>query len=83
MTSNIGSKAIAKGRSKSKPFGFVHDDEDESTSYDGMKSLVVEEVKKYFRPELLNRMDEIVVFHALEKPQVHLFSFASVDCPVC
>lgn len=69
MTSNVGSAAIAKGRQNS--FGFFTD-EDESASYVGLKALVMEELKAYFRPELLNRIDEVVVFRPLEKPQVWL-----------
>ncbi|PIN26706.1 hypothetical protein CDL12_00532 [Handroanthus impetiginosus] len=68
MTSNVGSAAIAKGRHN---FGFLFsDDDDNSASYAGMKSLVMEELKGYFRPELLNRIDEVVVFRPLEKPQM-------------
>ncbi|XP_021905557.1 chaperone protein ClpD, chloroplastic isoform X1 [Carica papaya] len=67
MTSNVGSSAIAKGRRGA--IGFLLAD-DESTSYAGMKALVVEELKTYFRPELLNRIDEIVVFQSLEKTQM-------------
>lgn len=69
MTSNVGSAAIAKGRHNS--IGFLIAD-DESTSYAGLKTLVMEELKAYFRPELLNRIDEVVVFRALEKTQVCL-----------
>ncbi|XP_047316906.1 chaperone protein ClpD, chloroplastic isoform X2 [Impatiens glandulifera] len=67
MTSNVGSAAIAKGRHKS--IGFMLEN-DESTSYSGMKALLIEELKNYFRPELLNRIDEIVVFRPLEQNQV-------------
>ncbi|XWS51538.1 hypothetical protein CRYUN_Cryun12cG0184700 [Craigia yunnanensis] len=67
MTSNVGSSAIAKGRRGS--IGFLLED-DESTSYAGMKALVMEELKAYFRPELLNRIDEVVVFRSLEKAQM-------------
>ncbi|KAL6957451.1 hypothetical protein U1Q18_046448 [Sarracenia purpurea var. burkii] len=67
MTSNVGSTAIAKGRHNS--FGFLTAD-DESTSYAGLKALVMEELKAYFRPELLNRIDEVVVFRTLEKTQM-------------
>ncbi|KAG8379623.1 hypothetical protein BUALT_Bualt07G0108000 [Buddleja alternifolia] len=67
MTSNLGSAAIAKGRGNS--FGFFTA-EDDSTSYAGMKALLMEELKGYFRPELLNRIDEVVVFRPLEKPQM-------------
>ncbi|KAF6163771.1 hypothetical protein GIB67_012130 [Kingdonia uniflora] len=67
MTSNIGSTAIAKG--KRSGFGFVFE-EDEPSSYSGMKTLVMEELKAYFRPELLNRIDEVVVFRPLEMTQM-------------
>ncbi|AED96029.1 Chaperone protein ClpD [Arabidopsis thaliana] len=68
MTSNVGSLAIAKGRHGS--IGFILDDDEEAASYTGMKALVVEELKNYFRPELLNRIDEIVIFRQLEKAQM-------------
>ena len=67
MTSNVGSTIIAKGRQSS--IGFVLTD-GESSSYAGIKATVMEELKSYFRPELLNRIDEVVVFHPLEKSQV-------------
>lgn len=67
MTSNVGSSAIAKGRHNSIGF-FISDDK--PTSYNGLKSMVIEELRTYFRPELLNRIDEVVVFHPLEKPQL-------------
>ncbi|KAJ6875950.1 chaperone protein ClpD [Populus alba x Populus x berolinensis] len=66
MTSNVGSTAIAKGGRVS--IGFMIAD-DENSSYAAIKSLVLEELKGYFRPELLNRIDEVVVFHPLEKAQ--------------
>jgi len=68
MTSNVGSTAISKGR---KSIGFMIADDGDSSSYAGMKALVTEELKAYFRPELLNRIDEIVIFRSLEKPQMH------------
>lgn len=66
MTSNVGSSAIAKGRSS---IGFLIED-NETATYAGMKGLVMEELKAYFRPELLNRIDEVVVFQPLQKSQV-------------
>ncbi|XP_048598658.1 chaperone protein ClpD, chloroplastic-like [Brassica napus] len=68
MTSNVGSSAIAKGRHGS--IGFILDDDEDEASYAGMKAMVVEELKNYFRPELLNRIDEIVIFRQLEKAQM-------------
>ena len=73
MTSNVGSSAISKGRRGSIGFLLA----DEPSSYSGMKAIVAEELKAYFRPELLNRIDEVVVFRSLEKPQVCTFHFHS------
>ncbi|CAA0816512.1 Chaperone protein ClpD- chloroplastic [Striga hermonthica] len=73
MTSNVWSAGIAKRRGNI--FGFfpnrdTDSDEDESNSYSRMKARVMEKLKRYFRPELLNRIDEVVVFRPLEKPQM-------------
>uniref|UniRef100_A0A1D1YXZ2 Chaperone protein ClpD2, chloroplastic n=1 Tax=Anthurium amnicola TaxID=1678845 RepID=A0A1D1YXZ2_9ARAE len=67
MTSNVGSTAISKGR---RSIGFMISDDSDLSSYVGMKALVMEELKAYFRPELLNRIDEVVVFRPLEKTQM-------------
>jgi len=68
MTSNIGSQVIEKGGSG---MGFDTSIEDEATTrYNNIRSLVQEEMKQYFRPELLNRLDEIIVFRQLTKPEV-------------
>jgi ATP-dependent Clp protease ATP-binding subunit ClpC len=68
MTSNIGSKVIEKG-SNTLGFDFSTDDPNES-QYNRIKSLVNEELKQYFRPEFLNRLDEIIVFRQLTKDEV-------------
>jgi ATP-dependent Clp protease ATP-binding subunit ClpC len=65
MTSNIGSAQISKNQS----LGFSIGDES-GLSYDDMKDRVMGELKKVFRPELLNRIDEIIVFHKLEKAEI-------------
>ena len=62
MTSNAGAKAIIEP----KKLGFVSK-EDESGDYKKMKDNVMDEVKQLFRPEFLNRIDEIIVFHALNE----------------
>jgi ATP-dependent Clp protease ATP-binding subunit ClpC len=68
MTSNIGSRVIEKGGSG---MGFDTSDTDElTTRYNNIRSLVQEEMKQYFRPELLNRLDEIIVFRQLNKDEV-------------
>ncbi|WP_460660681.1 ATP-dependent Clp protease ATP-binding subunit [Kribbella swartbergensis] len=58
MTTNLGTKDIAKAVS----LGFSQAN-DTATSYEKMKAKVTEELKQHFRPEFLNRVDEIVVFH--------------------
>jgi ATP-dependent Clp protease ATP-binding subunit ClpC len=65
MTSNLGAAQI----SKNTGFGFTVGDES-GLSYDEMKSRVMGELKKVFRPELLNRIDEIIVFHKLSKEEI-------------
>lgn len=60
MTSNAGAKAIVEP----KKLGFAAK-EDPQDDYKKMKSNVMDEVKQLFRPEFLNRIDEIIVFHAL------------------
>ncbi len=66
MTSNLGGEFI--NRSK-RSLGFAAH-EDEKAQYEEIKNLVMSEVKKTFRPEFLNRLDEIVVFHPLGKNHV-------------
>ena len=68
MTSNIGSKVIEKG-ANTLGFDFATEDPNES-QYNRLKSLVNEELKQYFRPEFLNRLDEIIVFRQLTKDEV-------------
>jgi len=63
MTSNIGSQYI-----EALPIGASQHEQD--ALYDKMKERVTEELRKYFRPELLNRIDETIVFHALNQPQI-------------
>jgi ATP-dependent Clp protease ATP-binding subunit ClpC len=66
MTSNVGSTSISDGR---RSIGFSTDDT-ESSTYVAMKSIVMEELEGFFGPELLNRIDEMVVFRPLEKTQM-------------
>ncbi|MFM7696121.1 MAG: ATP-dependent Clp protease ATP-binding subunit, partial [Vulcanococcus sp.] len=68
MTSNIGSKVIEKGGGG---LGFEFGGGDvEETNYNRIRSLVNEELKQYFRPEFLNRLDEIIVFRQLSRDEV-------------
>jgi ATP-dependent Clp protease ATP-binding subunit ClpC len=67
MTSNIGSKVIEKGGGS---LGFEFNTNDEDANYNRIRNLVNEELKQYFRPEFLNRVDEIIVFRQLTKDEV-------------
>jgi ATP-dependent Clp protease ATP-binding subunit ClpC len=67
MTSNIGSKAIEKG---STGLGFALAENNSEAEYSRIKELVNQDLKQYFRPEFLNRLDEIIVFRQLTKPEV-------------
>ena len=73
MTSNAGAKSIIEP----KKLGFIVN-EDEAADYKKMKSNVMEEVKQLFRPEFLNRIDEIIVFHALNKE--HMKKITGLMC---
>ena len=70
MTSNIGSDLIRQDRM----LGFslnVESAEKGKAHYERMKTNVLDEIKRFFRPEFLNRIDETVVFHALSKEHIH------------
>jgi ATP-dependent Clp protease ATP-binding subunit ClpC len=65
MTSNVGARSIISP----KKLGF-NNSNDSNRSYDDMKSSVMEEVKHTFKPEFLNRIDDIIVFHVLDSEAV-------------
>ena len=65
MTTNLGSRDISKGVG----LGFSMGDDLEG-SYDRMKLKVNEELKQHFRPEFLNRLDDVIVFHQLTRPEI-------------
>jgi len=67
MTSNIGSKVIEKGGSG---LGFEFSADQDEAQYNRIKELVNQELKNYFRPEFINRLDEIIVFRQLTRPEV-------------
>jgi ATP-dependent Clp protease ATP-binding subunit ClpC len=67
MTSNIGSKVIEKGGGG---LGFQFGEDEAEATYNRIKMLVNEELKSYFRPEFLNRLDEIIVFTQLKRDEV-------------
>ncbi|MFP3915599.1 MAG: AAA family ATPase, partial [Actinomycetota bacterium] len=65
MTSNLGTRDLHK-----KSVGFQV--EDEEMSYEKMKERVTDELKRHFRPEFLNRLDEVIVFHELTTEEIKL-----------
>jgi ATP-dependent Clp protease ATP-binding subunit ClpC len=65
MTSNLGTRDISKGFN----LGFQKDN-DTQGAYERMKNKVQEELKQHFRPEFLNRIDDIVVFHQLTQEEI-------------
>jgi len=65
MTSNLGTRDIGKGFN----LGFQKDN-DKAGAYEQMKTKVQEELKQHFRPEFLNRIDDIVVFHQLSRDEI-------------
>jgi ATP-dependent Clp protease ATP-binding subunit ClpC len=72
MTSNVGARLITEP----KRLGFGSGNEDKARDYKDMKDNVMGELKRTFRPEFLNRIDEIIVFHPLE--QEHLIKIVSI-----
>ncbi|MDA0735071.1 MAG: ATP-dependent Clp protease ATP-binding subunit [Chloroflexi bacterium] len=69
MTSNLGSDLIKRDTT----MGFAVKSDDAQTiahAYDRMKEKVMDEVKRFFRPEFLNRLDATIVFHQLDQPQI-------------
>jgi ATP-dependent Clp protease ATP-binding subunit ClpC len=66
MTSNVG----ARGIENPSPFGFSVSDNDEKARYEKMKDTVMDEMKKTFRPEFLNRLDDMIIFHQLTRKEI-------------
>ena len=74
MTSNVGARSIINP----KKLGFV-DDDNKERNYEDMKKMVMEEVKKLFRPEFLNRIDDIIVFHPLDNDDIQKITKLMLD----
>lgn len=66
MTSNVGANLIER----SAGIGFQASVEDSENNYQKMKEKVLDELKRTFRPEFLNRIDEVIVFHALNREEI-------------
>ncbi len=65
MTTNLGSRDVSKGQT----LGFAPENDDES-AYERMKAKVQQELKQHFRPEFLNRIDDVIVFHQLTEAEI-------------
>lgn len=72
MTSNVGAHTIRR----QKTLGFASVEDPKASAYNKMKDNIMEELKKAFRPEFLNRIDEVIVFHQLE--DIHLREIISI-----
>jgi len=68
MTSNVGAHSIKK--QKSMGFSAGNDLDEKMNAYEKMKDNIMEQLNKTFRPEFLNRLDEVIVFHSLDKPEI-------------
>jgi ATP-dependent Clp protease ATP-binding subunit ClpC len=89
MTSNVGARLITEP----KRLGFAAASNEKARTYEDMKSNVMGELKKTFRPEFLNRVDEIIVFHPLDEEHINLrrytvklvckFVSLYLNCSVC
>jgi len=66
MTSNIGAQEIARNT----PLGFAVSDDETGITYEDMKNRIMGELKKAFRPEFLNRIDDVIVFHKLQREEI-------------
>ncbi|MGF7058362.1 ATP-dependent Clp protease ATP-binding subunit [Brassicibacter mesophilus] len=67
MTSNVGATTIKK----QKTLGFAAPKDHEKAEYEKMKDNISDELKRTFRPEFLNRIDEVIVFHPLREEQIN------------
>jgi ATP-dependent Clp protease ATP-binding subunit ClpC len=65
MTTNLGSRDVSKGQT----LGFAPENDDDS-AYERMKAKVQQELKQHFRPEFLNRIDDVIVFHQLTESEI-------------
>lgn len=78
MTSNIGARLITE-KSRALGFGGAGSDDADTADYEKIKESVLGELKKEFRPELLNRIDEIIVFHKLSQEDIQHITRMMLD----
>ena len=72
-TSNLGTEALSPDK---RPIGFI---QSATPSYQEARDLVLHEVKRFFKPEFLNRLDDVIVFHYLEPAEVRRIATIFVD----
>ena len=77
MTSNIGARLITA--QKGQKLGFATSDDNGERSYEQIKSDVLGELKKHFRPEFLNRIDDMIVFHQLGEDEIKKIASLMLD----
>ena len=77
MTSNVGARDIS-GK-KSLGFGTSLDESTQTMETEDMKDRIMEELKNTFQPEFLNRLDDTIVFHSLEKKHIHDITVKMLD----
>lgn len=66
MTSNVGASSFKQMKS----LGFQGSDDEEKNNYEQMKERVMDDLKRTFRPEFINRIDDVIVFHPLDKKEI-------------
>jgi ATP-dependent Clp protease ATP-binding subunit ClpC len=70
LTSNVGAVEVKEERTGMYGFGASQKDHTSEQAYEGMKERVTNALKEKFRPEFLNRLDDVIVFHPLSKGEV-------------
>ena len=76
MTSNVGAKTITGG---GRRLGFSGREDSSEARYESIRDQVMEEVKHVFRPELINRMDDVIVFRPLEREEIRTIAAGMLD----
>lgn len=76
MTSNVGARLITE---KQKSLGFIQDEDSDNSEQKDIKELVMGELKNVFRPEFLNRVDDIIVFNKLKQEEIKQIASKMLD----
>ena len=76
MTSNVGAANIV---GKQKKLGFAESDREESDNYESIREAVMSDLRRTFKPEFLNRVDDIIVFHQLTKENIEKIAYGMLE----